>query len=44
MLGPVRLAVEALGRRDANLLTREGIFEFLLNELKKLQLKLVQNH
>jgi hypothetical protein len=44
VLGPVRLAVEALGRRDANLLKSEGMFEFLLNELKKLKLKLVQNH
>jgi hypothetical protein len=26
VLGPVRLAAEALGRRDANLLTSEGIF------------------
>jgi hypothetical protein len=34
VLGPVRLAAEALGRRDANLLTSEGISEFLLNELK----------
>jgi hypothetical protein len=31
VLGPVRLAAEALGWRDANLLTSEGIFEFLLN-------------
>ena len=37
VLGPVRLAAEALGRRDANLLTSEGIFEFLLNELKNLK-------
>lgn len=36
VLGPIRLAAEALGRRDANLLTSEGIFEFLLNELKNL--------
>ena len=44
VLGPKRLAVEALGRRDANLLTSEGIFEFLLNELKNLKLKLVPNY
>ena len=37
ILGPVRLAAKALGRRDANLLTSEGIFEFLLNELKNLK-------
>jgi hypothetical protein len=37
VLGPVRLAAEALGRRDANVLTREDIFEFLLNELKILK-------
>ena len=44
VLGPERLAAEALGRRDANLLTSEGIFEFLLNELKNLKLKLVPNY
>jgi hypothetical protein len=38
VLGPVCLAAEALGRKDANLLTSEGIFEFLLNELKNLKL------
>jgi hypothetical protein len=37
VLRTVRLAAEALGRRDANLLTSEGIFEFLLNELKNLK-------
>jgi hypothetical protein len=37
VLGPVHRAAEALGRRDANLLTSEGIFEFLLNELKNLK-------
>jgi hypothetical protein len=40
VLGPVRLAAEALGRRDVNLLTSEGIFEFLLNELKNLKTKI----
>jgi hypothetical protein len=40
VLGPVRLAAKALGRRDANLLTSEGIFEFLLNELKNLKTKI----
>ena len=44
VLGPVRLAAKALGRRDANILTSEGIFEFLLNELKNLKLKLVPNY
>jgi hypothetical protein len=43
-LEPVRLAAEALGRRDANLLKSEGIFEFLLNELKNLKLKSVPNY
>jgi hypothetical protein len=37
VLGPVRLAAEALGRRDANLLTSKDILEFLLNELKNLK-------
>jgi hypothetical protein len=37
VLGPVRLAAEALGRRDANLLKSEGTFEFPLNELKNLK-------
>jgi hypothetical protein len=37
VLGPVRLAAEASGRRKANLLTSKGIFEFLLNELKNLK-------
>lgn len=36
VLGPIRLATEGLGRRDANLLTSEGIFGFLLSELKNL--------
>ena len=36
VLRPIRLAAVGLGRRDANLLTSEGIFEFLLNELKNL--------
>jgi hypothetical protein len=44
VLGPVRLAAEALGRGDANLLTSKDIFEFLLNELKNLKLKLVPNY
>jgi hypothetical protein len=44
VLGSVRLAAETLGRRDANLLTSKGIFEFLLNELKNLKLKLVPNY
>ena len=44
VFGPVRLAAEALGRRDTNLLTSGGIFEFLLNELKNLKLKLVPNY
>jgi hypothetical protein len=39
VLGPVRLAAETLGRRDANLLTSKGIFQFPLNELKNLKLK-----
>jgi hypothetical protein len=37
VLGPVRLAAEALGPRDANLLTCKDIFQFLLNELKNLK-------
>lgn len=36
-LGPVRLAAEALGQRDANLLKSEGIFDFLSNELSNLK-------
>jgi hypothetical protein len=44
VFGPVHLAAEALGRKDTNLLTSEGIFEFLLNELKNLKLKLVSNY
>jgi hypothetical protein len=39
VLGSVRLAAEALGRRDAYLLTSKGIFQFLLNELKNLKLQ-----
>jgi hypothetical protein len=39
VLGPVCLAAEALGWRDANLLTSKGIFQFLLNEIKNLKLK-----
>lgn len=35
-LRPIRIAAEGLGRRDANLLTSEGIFDFLFSELKKL--------
>jgi hypothetical protein len=37
VLRTVRLVAEAFGWRDANLLTSEGIFEFLLNELKNLK-------
>lgn len=35
-LQPIRLASEALGRRDANLLTAEGTLSFLFSKLKKL--------
>jgi hypothetical protein len=41
---PVCLAPEALGWRAANLLTSEGIFEFLLNEVTNLKLKLVSDY
>ena len=34
-LEPMKLAVEALCRKDATLLTAEGIFQFLFLELKK---------
>ena len=37
VLGPIHLAAEALGWQDANLLTSEGIFEFLLHKLKNLK-------
>lgn len=37
VLGLIRLAAKALGRQDANLLTSEGIFEFLLGELQNLK-------
>ena len=35
VLEPVKLALEALCRRDATLLTAKGIFSFLINEMKK---------
>ncbi|KAF6321781.1 S1 RNA binding domain 1 [Rhinolophus ferrumequinum] len=34
-LQPVRLAVEALSNREANILTSEGIFKFLFSNLEK---------
>ena len=34
-LKPVKLAVEAMSRQDATLLTAEGIFLFLIREMKK---------
>lgn len=34
-LQPIRLASEALGRKDANLLTAEGTLNFLFSKLKK---------
>ena len=34
-LQPIRLAVERLGRRDATLLSAEGVFRFILEELEK---------
>ena len=40
-LGPVRLAAEALGRKDANLLTSEGVFEFLFAELQQLKTEII---
>ena len=42
VLGPIKLAAEALGRQDANLLTSEGIFEFLLGELQNLKSEISQ--
>ena len=32
-LQPMKLAIEALGRRDANLLTADGIFRFIFSQL-----------
>ena len=43
LLEPIRLAVEGLERPDATLLTSEGIFSFLLNELKNIKSKLSLN-
>ena len=43
VLEPIRLAVEGLERRDATLLTSEGIFSFLLNELKNVKSKISLN-
>jgi hypothetical protein len=34
-LKPVRLAVDAVRNNNANLLTREGIFNFLFSKLEK---------
>ena len=34
-LKPVRLCAEALGRRDANLLSAKGAIQFAFNELNK---------
>lgn len=34
-LKPIKLAVEALGRRDTNLLTADAIFQFLLDSLRE---------
>jgi len=34
VLQPIKLAVEALSRRDANLLSSEGIFKFLFDSIK----------
>ena len=37
VLEPICLAVEGLEQRDATFLTSEGIFSFLLNELKNIK-------
>ena len=42
-LEPMKLAVEALCRKDATLLTAEGIFQFLFLELKKRKLSLAKD-
>ena len=42
-LEPIKLAVDALCRKDATLLTAEGIFQFLFFELKKRKSSLAED-
>ena len=42
-LKPVHLAAEAIGRRDATLLTAEGAFKFLFKSLLKLETRIARD-